>query len=272
MARRLSAAQIKKRTETNKAFVKIAFVVLILGLISYLYIRTISSQLTLDKVTLCPDDPKSLTVLLVDVTDPMNLPQKQDFINQLNRLVAQIPRHGKLVITKVDPVSEKLLNPVITRCNPGQGKDVSEFDGNPQLLDKDYKMKYLDPLNQAFSGLFLETEAKQSPILESIQSVALTEFQNPKYGEIDKKLVIVSDFLQNTSTISFLKGTPEHLKFLRSHEFQRVKTDLRAIDIEMWMLQRADFRRTQPRALMELWESIFREQNGNPVRIYNVSG
>src|SRR5690606_1659420 len=115
MARRLTTAQKRKRNETVHAFRNIALVVIALGGVVFLYYRAVLSHRTLDDVTLCPTLPSSVTVVLVDVTDPMNLPQKQDFLNQLDSLIGQIPRYGKLVIAKVDPVSDRLLEPVITR-------------------------------------------------------------------------------------------------------------------------------------------------------------
>lgn len=270
MARRKTASQRRKAAEQNKAIWKIASVVAALGVIAFLYSKALLSHKSLDELTLCPPEPSSVTVLLVDVTDPMNLPQRQDFLNQLERLSASIPRYGKLVIAKVDPVSDRLLAPIITRCNPGTAKDESELSGNPQRVAKLHGEQYEAPLRAAYANLLTATGADRSPILESIQSVALTELQ--RSGEIPKRLVVASDLLQYTDSISFYRGLPHPSEFTSSQPFARARTDLRGIDVELWMLQRGDSVTTQPRALPDLWDQIISAQGGTLTRLYTVSG
>lgn len=238
----------------------------------FFYLKTVSGHRELDETTLCPAVPDSVTILVVDVTDPMNLPQRQDFLNQLDRLVDQIPRYGKLAVIKVDPVSDRLLAPIITRCNPGSARDVSDVDGNPKMVEKQRQEQFLAPLRSAFQNLFEASGADRSPVMESIQSVNLTELQKSGEEQVKKRLIIASDLLQNTDAISFYRGLPAAKDLTASQEFSRVRTDLRGTDVELWMLQRTDSTSTQPRALPELWEEIIEEQGGQLMRVYVVSG
>lgn len=273
MARRpTTAARKRKAAEGRKAIRNIALVALALGVVGFFYVRSLLDDRTLDPETLCPPVPESVTVLLVDVTDPMNLPQRQDFLNQLDRLTDAIPRYGKLAIYKVDPVSDRLLVPVITRCNPGSANDVSEVDGNPQKLEAQRREQFEAPLRKSFDGLVEASGAERSPILESIQSVNLTELQKPALDAAGKRLVVASDLLQNTADISFYGALPDPDAFVAGQPFSRVRTDLRGVDAELWMLQRGDSTETQPRKLPELWERIIDEQGGTLSRVYTVSG
>lgn len=272
MAKKLTASQRRKRSEAGRAFRNIAFVLVALGGIIFLYYKAILSHRTLDATTLCPATPDSVTVVLVDVTDPMNLPQKQDFLNQLDLLIGQVPRYGKLVIAKVDPVSDRLLTPVITRCNPGSSDDVSEVTGNPAKLEAMRREQFVAPVQEAFSQLTLASEAPRSPILESIQSINLTELQRGVAKDGPRRLIVASDLLQHTSDISFYDRMPEPESLIGTAAFSRVRTDLRGTDVELWMLQRADSKSTQPRRLPELWEQIIDAQGGRLMRVYTVSG
>src|SRR5436190_23599914 len=119
---RMTAAQ-RKQQQNRKAFRNVAIAGLFIAAVAAVYVRAMLAHKALDLETLCPSDPVAVTVLLVDVTDPMNLPQRQDFINQLDKLRSSVPRYGKLVVYKVDPISDRLLTPVITRCNPGTAED-----------------------------------------------------------------------------------------------------------------------------------------------------
>ncbi|MDG2518091.1 hypothetical protein [Lysobacter soli] len=271
MARKLTTAQKRKRKEALGATRNIGVVLVVLAVIGFFYFKAVLSQHSLDEATLCPASPQSVTVLLVDVTDPMNLPQKQDFLNQLDSLVESVPRYGKLVIAKVDPVSERLLVPVITRCNPGSSHDVSEISGNPGKLEAMRREKFIAPLREAFDQLLQASSAPRSPILESMQSINLTELQRSN-AEGNRRLIVASDLLQHTPDISFYRRLPDPDGLVKSEAFSRVRTDLRGTDVELWMLQRADSTNTQPRQLPDLWDKIIGAQGGRLVRVYTVSG
>ena len=200
------------------------------------------------------------------------MPFQQDFQNQLVKLKNSIPRYGQLSVVRVDATSKDLLKPVITRCNPGTAADTDQLKGNPTKLQRQWEEGFDVPLNEAFRGIVRASAADQSPILESIQSVALTELQKPGMEQVPKRLVLASDLIQNTSSVTFYGGLPDPNQFLSSPSFSRVRTDLRSVNVELWQLQRGDAGETQPRALSELWERIIDKQGGSVTRIYNVSG
>lgn len=269
---RTRASRRRKNAEKLSAVRNVLIVVAILGLAGFAYYKTTSSHRALDETTLCPLTPDSLTVLLVDVTDPMNLPQRQDFFNELDKLVQQVPRYGKLAIVKVDPISDQLLQPVITRCNPGRSTDVSELAGNPAKLESMYREQFVAPLKAAFDDLASASGAPRSPILESVQSINLTELQRSGVPEGKRRIIVASDLLQHTTDLSFYGGLPDPDAFTQSQPFNRVRTDLRDTEVELWMLRRDDAMRTQPRDLADLWQAIIHAQGGRLVRVYSVSG
>ncbi len=275
MARRLRASDRRDRAQSIQAYAGISLVVVVLAAMFGAYFYAASSNPELDPQTMCPVEATritNLTVLLVDVTDPMNLPQRQDFINQLHNLAEGIPRFGKLIVTKVDPISEQLLAPVIIVCNPGTAEDASQWSGNPKKLAELYSEKFRKPLDRAFESLASVSGADRSPILESIQSVNLTEFQKATRSNLPKLLVVASDLLQHTDSISFYKGIPDADRLISSPEFGRTRTDLRGVEVELWMLERIDNRKTQPRTLAELWDALIQSQNGSVKRLYRISG
>ena len=269
--RRGSAAAQRASSENRKATMKIALVMAVVLLVGGIYFWAASSRRTLDD-QLCPTTPDSITVLLVDVTDPMNMAQRQDFENQLTKLKNSIPRYGKLVVAKVDATADRLLAPVITRCNPGTADDVSSATGDPASVQKQWDEGFDVPLTAAFTRLGGATGANQSPILESIQSVALTELQKPGQETLPKRLIVASDLLQNTADVSFYRGLPEPKSFTDGAVFRRIRTDLRGVEVELWMLERSDAATTQPRSLADLWERIIGAEGGDVRRIHNVSG
>ena len=271
-ARRRAPSRTQDKGETSKAIRNIAIVVLLVGLVSFFYVRSILSNRALDEQTLCPTDVAGVTAVLIDVTDPMNTPQRQDFRNQLDGLLSKMGRYEKLVVLKVNPIGDSLLTPVITKCNPGSAADVSEVDGNPKKLERQYRDGFISPMEKAFSRLLDASGADRSPIMESIQSVALSEFQPANLNGKPKRLVVASDLLQHTDRASFYEELPDLQSFVQSQDFNRVRTNLKGVEVELWLLQRDDSTQTQPRALPDFWEQIIKEQGGEVTRTYRVSG
>lgn len=267
-----STSRQRRGDETKKAIRNILVVLALVGVVAFFYFRSVLSQRPLDEETACPSDVDGVTVLLVDVTDPMNTPQRQDFRNQLDKLLGQIGRYEKLVVVKVDPVGSSLLAPVITRCNPGSARDVTDVDGNPQKLERQHRELFIQPMTEAFEGLMVASGAARSPVMESVQSVALSEFQKSGVDDGERRLILASDLLQNTDRVSFYEGLPNPKEFVKTQAFQRVSTDLSGVDVELWLLQRDDSQQTQPNALHEFWDYFINEQGGQVTRVYRVSG
>jgi hypothetical protein len=269
---RRSAAAERSAQEARKGWVKIAGVGAAVSAVGLTYGVIASRTPSLDETTLCPATPTSITVLLIDVTDPLTTAQRQDFQNQLTRLRNSVPRYGKLIVSKVDSASDRLLEPVIVRCNPGTADDESTWTGNPKGTQKKHEEQFVRPLESAFGSLTRATGSERSPIFESIQSVALTELLSPETSKIPRRLVVVSDLLQNTDSLSFYSAVPQIEELLGAPAFRRVRTDLKDVEVELWMLERSDAPQTQPRALVELWDRAIAEQGGTVSRAYNVSG
>lgn len=272
MGRYRSARDSRSVEANRKAISQILFVfVALVGLIG-LYFWTVSGRRSLDSETLCPPSEDSITVLLVDVTDPLTLAQRQDFVNQLERLRSSIPQYGKLLIYKVDATSEHLLQPVIERCNPGTADNVNEWTGNPQAVEDRWREDFERPLDDAFQLIIQASGADRSPIFESVQSIALTELVSQQADGKPRQLIVASDLLQNSDRLSFYRQLPTADQLLASDAFRMLRTDLRNIEVELWMLQRPDSQQSQPRELINLWQLIIREQGGDVNRVYNVSG
>ena len=268
---RVTSAQ-RAKTEARKGYFKLAGAAVVIAAGGATYLAVSRSNIPLDEVTLCPAQPSDIVTLVVDMTDPLNVAQRQDFKNQLTALRNSIPRYGQLAVFKVDAVGENLIQPVIVRCNPGTAADVSEATGNPKATQKLHDQQFVEPLDRAFTEIMQATAAGQSPIFESVQSVALTELNSPNAKTAKRKIILVSDLLQNTSDISFYRSIPERQSFIESNAFRRVRTDLNQIEMELWVLERGDAADTQPNSLIHLWNYAVQEQGGSVLRSYRISG
>jgi len=272
MARPSSRREIARRKAAAGGWIRIIVAAAVTVAIVGGYFAVSSNQQVFDPVTLCPKEPVSITAVLIDLTDELDVAQKQDFLNQLDKLRASIPQYGRLSIYAVRPATDSLLTPVITRCNPGTASDASDLSGNPAKLQKRWETMFKAPLDEAFQSLTKATSADTSPILESIQSVALTELQPAAAAGKPKRLIIASDLLQNTSAINFYHGLPDANVLINSAAFHSVSTKLTGVDVDVWMFQRMSAAQVQTTALADLWERMLSAEGADVKLIYNVSG
>ena len=74
----------------------------------------------------------------------------------------------------------------------------------------------------------------ESPIFESIQSIAVRAFGALPESNKDRRLVIASDMLQNTPEYSQYHGIGSFEEFKRSQYYRRVRADLRGVEVELY--------------------------------------
>ena len=251
---------------------KIGVLLLAVAGVFYFYKLKSADLQVVSKETNCPIKAKALTVLLVDVTDPLTPAQEGDLTNEFKRLVQSNPRKGEIAIFVVDRSDKNLLRPVEARCNPGDPAEVDSTTGNPKIAEMKYEKYYRRPLMDVKDTIVKASGANSSPILESIRSVAVSKLKTPEYDAVPKKLVVVSDMLQKSGGISFYGNLPDASKLVSSAEFNAIRSDLRDIDVELWQLYRPQLKDQQGRTLVELWEKIISKQGGDVVRTYRVSG
>ena len=173
MARTRSSKR-RKDAQDRKGWVIVLAFIAVAGVIGWQYSAAMQAQRPLDD-QLCPiSGAENLTVLLVDLTDPLTVAQKQDFSNQLELLRDSIPKYGRFSVYRVDAADSTLLLPVIDICNPGDGSDLSDNNSDPQKAKKVWTQKFNAPLELKLSTLTQESGAVTSPIFQTVQSVALT--------------------------------------------------------------------------------------------------
>ena len=90
-----------------------------------------------DQTTFCPTDgPRAITVMLLDTSDPLPEATKEDAIRRLTDIADGLPDYALLDIRILDP-AYPAGRQVFFLCNPGDGKGLNEFTGNPRTRSKE---------------------------------------------------------------------------------------------------------------------------------------
>ena len=256
--------------------------IVLLGAVA-LYVSLQRTRAVLDPKTGCPETgATSLTVLLVDRTDPLTPIQQAALRQHLRSLRQETERHGALEVYSVGSTAEAPLQahsvavdgrstPRHRFCNPGLGTG-SEWTENKRLSERRYKRLFEEPLEGIFSEVLEHKTEDVSPIMESIQSVAVTAFMAPRLENAEKRLVIVSDLLQHTSEHSqYDKRTP-FSAFRKLPYYQLLQCDLTGVAVDLLYVRRPARAAIQGKFHIQFWQRYIASLGGAVVSVKSLSG
>jgi hypothetical protein len=264
----LSARTPRRRSsipgDLSKHLVGGTLTVLALGVLAtgaYVY-ATLARPPTLDHTTLCPvNGPRSETVVLLDSTDAIPDIAKHEIRTTLIDMAETLPQYELLEIRLLDP---KIAGGrmIFSKCNPGDGSNLSEYTANPRLAKQRWMDGFREPLDEAMETGFRPAPGKTSPIMETIQQIAVDRFSGRNVEDIPKTLVVISDMLEHGPDYSQYSGDLSYDRFKGSSAYRKVRTDLHGAAVEIYYIQRATARPINSVDHIRFWAEWVRDNNG----------
>jgi hypothetical protein len=205
-----------------------------------LYVKGQSQAYRTDPDTLCRTDgpPSQVVVILLDMSDQFTEAQLLGIGNQIDRLLSGLPRFALLEAYTVAPSEQGMVRPMLHLCNPGSGDDLSPIYQNPDLAKQRWRA-FLSKLRDQLGLLMKEPESQTSPIFEAVQAVALRTFGQSKYDGLPKRLIIVSDLLQNVpGKMVQYQAAPSFDEFRRTPYFAEIRANLSQVVVTVLYLVR----------------------------------
>ncbi|TSD84977.1 hypothetical protein FFK22_029940 [Mycobacterium sp. KBS0706] len=240
---------------------------------AWIYMAAAGANPKIDPVTLCPaDGPAGVAAVLVDTTDTLSPVQRLDVLNKLRGLREELPRGWLVAIYPVKPTPEQPPRASLSLCNPGRGEGLSQLTSNPALVEKRWHEAFDGPLQDLLGSLVSEGQGTSSPIMETIQSVAVAEFGDPDKKTLPKRLVLVSDMLQYSRSFSQYNGNKSFAEFAKTGAYRSLKSDLRDVDVDILYIARANQERRQNADLIEFWTDFFAADGASVARIVRIFG
>ncbi|MBO0756619.1 MAG: hypothetical protein J2P54_12200 [Bradyrhizobiaceae bacterium] len=238
--------------------------VLALGVLAtgaYVY-ATLARPPTLDHTTLCPvNGPRSETVVLLDSTDAIPDIAKHEIRTTLIDMAETLPQYELLEIRLLDPnITGGRM--IFSKCNPGDGSNLSEYTANPRLAKQRWMDGFREPLDQAMEAGFRPAPGKISPIMETIQQIAVDRFTGRNVEDVPKTLVVISDMLEHGPDYSQYSGDLSYARFKGSSAYRKVRTDLHGAAVEIYYIQRATARPLNSVDHIRFWAEWIRDNNG----------
>lgn len=273
MAIRKKRINNRKRRKDIFGSLIIIFVLIVIGSVVFSYIYVKNRHIKIDKNTFCPEkDLVEITAVLIDRTDKFNTVQQKSIKVHLEDLREEIPVGGLLSIYSVSATKNELLRPEFKMCNPGHGDEVNPLFGNPRIVEKRWMRGFDEPLQRVFNDMLSPGEATESPIMESIQSIAVSTFSSRKFRSVAKRLVLVSDMLQHTKELSHYRADLDFTKFSKSNYYRRIRANLNGVKVIIFYINREEIGSIQGRDHIIFWQKYFADQGAILTRVVSIEG
>jgi hypothetical protein len=251
-----------------------AVFLVLLGVGGWLYYKSVQLHVATDRETLCPVDRPvaGVTVILLDASDTFSEAQLLQIKNALARVRDQLPRFTLLEMYTLAAANERLIKPVFHLCQPGTGADLNALYQNPRLARERWEQGFKQKLDAEMDQLLHAPDAPSSPIYEAIQSTALRSFGDPAYDHLPKRLILISDLLQNVpGKQSHYKGVPNFEEFRASPYFGAVRSNLDGVQVDLYYLNRSDLH-IQGVNHIQFWDQFFAAQGATVHDVERIYG
>jgi hypothetical protein len=225
-----------------------------------------------DPKTGCPIDggPNGVTAVLFDTSDPIPEATMADLANKFRNIAGSIKQGGYLWVGILTPEAGKLKE-LFGRCNPGDGSTVDVWTSNPGKHQKIWEEAFEKPLKKLPDQLPNGGQADQSPIMAGIQEIKLSLFDNGMFDKAPKRLVVVSDMMENTPAYSQYKSGPDYAAFRKSAADSRFRTDLLGADITILYFNRPE-RKFSSLDHAAFWKRWFSENGADNIEFIKLEG
>jgi hypothetical protein len=238
---------------------------------AYVY-ATVARPPALDKGTLCPvAGPRSVAVVLLDSTDEIPDITKKEIRTVLIDRAETLPNYELLEIRLLDPKipGGKVI---FSKCNPGDGSGLSEYTANPRLAKQRWLEDFRGPLDAALEEGFRPLPGKTSPIMATIQRIAIERFTGRTAEEVPKELIVISDMLEHGPDYSQYSGDLSFARFKSSRAYKKVQTDLHGAQVLIYYIQRTTGKPINSADHIRFWADWIHDNNGKLKQAEKLQG
>ena len=216
----------------------------------------------LDRASLCPvDGARAMTVVLLDSTDEIPDIGKHEIRTVLLDMAETVPVYGLLELRLLDPKTPGGRQ-IFAKCNPGDGVGLSEYTANPRMARKRWLEGFRQPLEESLDAGFRPAPGKTSPIMETVQRIAVDRFSGRAAEDLPKSLVLVSDMLEHQPDYSQYSGDLSYSRFRASRAYKKLQTDLHGAEVTIYYIQRVAAKRFNSADHIRFWADWIRDNKG----------
>jgi hypothetical protein len=222
----------------------------------------------IDPLTLCEVGKVSITTaILIDKTGGFTPSQKRIVRKAVKSEIDKLTIGERLSVYEIDLDEFKgLSKATFDSCLPNNGENANSFIENESMLRKKFNVNFLKKINSITSNFEEDSNAKTSPIIESLMDIS-TLYQIESKLTL-KKLILISDLLQHSKNLSFYGQRQQEIN---SAKGLSLIPDLSDVDIQVYWLQRKGTeKKIQNNDFLNWWGRTFDSSLANDFNIIKV--
>lgn len=216
----------------------------------------------IDEKTLCHRAGQlNATAILLDLTDPLSKTQQARLKTMIGDEIVAASVDTMVALGVVSESANK-WGVRFAKCRPETGKDASALYQNPQLIAERYDKEFLQPLQAILASVINGESENQSPIMEALQALIA---ETPRFSDTlgRRKIIIVSDMLQHSDTLSFYRGQGWEY-FAGTGADARLAGTLRNAEVEILRIPRTGTNIPSNNITEDFWTRYFDRQGSLP--------
>jgi hypothetical protein len=140
------------------------------------------------------------------------------------------------------------------------------------LAKKRWMDGFREPLDDALQRGLGPLPGKTSPIMETIQRIAVDRFTGRAAEEIPKSLVVISDMLEHEGDYSQYSGDLTFARYKASRAYRKFRTDLYGADVTIYYVQRQTSKPVNSVDHIRFWAEWIRDNNGRLKQATKLQG
>ncbi len=266
MARRLRSSRGRTGGGGEGWKIALGVVALLIGLSGigsiFYFKHTSEKPIVRDQATLCPvNGPHSIQVILLDATDDLPAAAKKEIASLLGDAVSGAPTNELVEIRLLDPANRGGKT-IFSRCNPGDGSGLSEWTSNPTIARRRWVESFQIPVQTALASGLRPSQANVSPILATLQTIALERFTGREAQSLPKRLLVLSDLIEHGPKYSQYGGKVSYADFKKSDLYKDVRTNLNGAAVTFYQVQRRTRNPIPSAGLIQFWIDWVADNNG----------
>ena len=248
-------------------------------LIVYLVYGYFSAPPNLDDM-LCPENTTDYLTgqiaIVLDSSDSLDYTQRTDARARVLRQLEAAPEYTEIQLYELSRDERQPARMEFRVCAPENPNKINWFDRlrkNRRIAKQQYEEEFIEPLESHLDELLAGPDALASPILKTIQDVAVDAFQPPD-SRLPRQLILVSDMVQHSADMSFFEDPIDFRLLGQSPDYPTMQVDLEGVDITIFLLSRRGIagQIQASRPIRKFWDEYFLDQGARQPQWKRVTG
>jgi hypothetical protein len=207
------------------------------------------------------DAPKDIAAILIDVTDPIEALPKSRIRNELGVALEKFPQGARVDIYVMD--NGKICAPPKSLVNPGDGSTEPALRVNRVVAKEQWRRNFRDHAMECLEQAANAHNSTTTNLIEALGTVAAHSFSGSASSTVmGKRLIIISDMLQNTAGLNQTgrRPPPTFARYKTTKWYGAFRpTNMDGVEVTIFYIRRLRDIRHQTEEHRRFWRELFED-------------